>query len=516
MQGWKICLCALMAAVCAVGAHSAWAQSYEGHAAYNNKPIALQEASYVQVKDGTIEVRLSSSSNFPIAYVVQNDSDQARVQIGAINRIRTALPKPAPDSFLKALVVEDIQGQLYLTALGRQRLHVTLRTEANVIVVTITTGTNPQAQRAANDERMPPAVTAHDPPREGDIMEVVPLKYADVSEVVGLLTNNDGFKRNDYFAPEEPAFGSPSSTGQPTYANANSQSAGSTSDLPYGEKADDVVGVDRRLNAIVLHGAPDIVADLKQKIAMIDLPVQSVLFETIFVELDESGAKNLGIDVGTSSGTLATVLYTGAIGPVTGGYVTTGGTISVQAAVQAQIRNGHGKIISKPRISAQSGSTAKIVTGDALPILTAIALSGVNAVSQQVQYVNVGVTLQIAPRISSDGYITSHIFCAVSSVTGSVQGYPTISQREASTSATVQDGKAFVIGGLMQESEITNNTRVPGLSKVPLLGWLGKNLTGSSSTTDLYIIVVPHIIRGAYEIPTNIADALTAPAADTR
>ena len=71
--------------------------------------------------------------------------------------------------------------------------------------------------------------------------------------------------------------------------------------------------------------------------------------------------------------------------------------------------------------------------GDALPILTNITLSGVNGVSQQVQYVNVGVTLQIAPRVSSDGFVTSQIYGVVSSVTGYSQGYPTISQREAET-----------------------------------------------------------------------------------
>ena len=74
--------------------------------------------------------------------------------------------------------------------------------------------------------------------------------------------------------------------------------------------------------------------------------------------------------------------------------------------------------MSRPRIAAQSGSTAKIITGDALPILTSITLSGVNGVSQQVQYVNVGVTLQIAPRVSSDGFVTSQIYGVVSSVTG--------------------------------------------------------------------------------------------------
>src|SRR5206468_626430 len=142
----------------------------------------------------------------------------------------------------------------------------------------------------------------------------------------------------------------------------------------------------------------------------------------------------------------------------------------LQASIYAQVRAGHGRIVSKPRIAAQSGSSAKIITGDALPILTAITLSGVNGVSQQVQYVNVGVTLQIAPRVSNDGYVSSHVFCVVSSVTGFSQGYPTISQREAETSATVRDGDSFVIGGLSQEVIINTHSKVPLLGDIPLLG----------------------------------------------
>ncbi|HWD27139.1 MAG TPA: type II and III secretion system protein, partial [Rhizomicrobium sp.] len=133
---------------------------------------------------------------------------------------------------------------------------------------------------------------------------------------------------------------------------------------------------------------------------------------------------------------------------------------------------------------------------DALPILTSIALSGVNAVSQQVQYVNVGVTLQIAPRISDDGFVTSHVFCEVSSVTGTSQGYPTISQREASTSATVKDGEAFIIGGLTEENRLDNNSKLPIAGDVPVLGGLFHVRKDTMSRTQLYIVVTPHIVRG--------------------
>ena len=117
------------------------------------------------------------------------------------------------------------------------------------------------------------------------------------------------------------------------------------------------------------------------------------------------------------------------------------------------------------------------------------------AASQQVQYVNVGVTLQIAPRVSSDGYVSSHVFCVVSSVTGTSQGYPTISQREAETSATVRDGDSFVIGGLTQEDFISTKGKIPGLGDIPLLGNLFHNDRRTSAKTELYIVVTPHIVR---------------------
>ncbi len=224
----------------------------------------------------------------------------------------------------------------------------------------------------------------------------------------------------------------------------------------------------------------------------------SVVLETVFVELTEVGARNIGIDLNNANGQIGTAAYTLATGDfpsISNTHPNGAQVVNLQAAIYAQISKGQGRIISRPRIAAQNGSTAKIITGDALPILTSIALSGVNAVQQQVQYVNVGVTLQIAPRVSDDGYVSSHIFAVVSSVTGYSQGYPTISQREASTSATVRDGESFVIGGLTQEAELGNHVKVPGLGDIPVLGLLFGVDHSSKTKTELYVVVTPHVTR---------------------
>jgi general secretion pathway protein D len=370
---------------------------------------------------------------------------------------------------------------------------------------------------------VPPAAGAQAGPQglipgPGEILEVVPLRYADVSEIVGLLTADQSLKSNDGFTPQEPNFGS---TGGQTYYGSGggafptspvtqaASSEGLATD-PMGHDVNDTIGVDRRLNAVILKGTPERVAAIKAVIASLDQPVTSVVLETVFVELTATGARNLGLDFNNANNQIATASYTFSKGFPGLADTPAGGGVSVnlQAALYAQIAKGEGRIVSKPRISAQSGGSAKIVTGDALPILTSIALSGVNAVQQQVQYVNVGVTLQIAPRVSDDGMVTSHVFAVVSSVTGFSQGYPTISQREASTSATVRDGESFVIGGLAQESDLKHRTKLPIVGNVPGLSALFDAENSTSSNTDLYIVVTPHVVHGP--------DAAAAALAQTR
>jgi general secretion pathway protein D len=351
-----------------------------------------------------------------------------------------------------------------------------------------------------------PAYVDYNP---GDAYELVFLKYADVSEIIGLLSGGETIQPNNIFIRREPGFGSLAATSsQPNYNNVQNQQQ---EKLPLGQAFANGLAVDRRLNAIWVSGTPDRIERVKRQIAMIDVPVDSVILETQFVELTDTGARNLGIDLNNSSGQIAV------------GTITTGSNLpfgldpnkilpsgQLQAAIYAQVQKGEGRIVSRPRIAAQSGSTAKIITGDALPILTSITLSGVNGVSQQVQYVNVGVTLQIAPRVSTDGFVTSQIYGVVSSVTGYSQGYPTISQREAETSASVRDGETFVIGGLTQDNVLTTKSKIPLLGDIPIAGQLFRVERSTRSKTELYIVITPHIVRHRRFDPVEPAQGASA------
>ena len=477
----------------------AWSQSSGG-------PTTLIAVKVYEGAPGETRVLLTFNQILPQFSVVSNDNDRPVLGFGNTVRGSGAVVPTGAHGLLKAIEFNQRDSVLTITLLGSSAIHLNTTTiEGRAVSVSITAaGAGIRDGANAGPASNLPQFADRKP--EEDSFAVIPLKYADISEVVGLLSSGAPIKPNDTFTPQEPAFGSSgfsnngagsnNSLNVPVY-NPNGQDAASTT---YGQLVDDTIGVDRRLNAIIIRGSPERIERLRAKIALLDVPVQSVLLETVFVELTQTGASNVGLDFNNSSGQIGVATYSrGSFSNVQGGPgldVAHYGSVALQAAIYDQVKKGEGRIISRPRISAQSGSPAKIITGDALPILTAIALSGVNAVSQQVQYVNVGVTLQIAPRVSSDGYVTSHIFAEVSSVTGFSQGYPTISQREASTSATVKDGEYFVIGGLTQENSLTTKIKVGGLGDIPIVGEAFKHNDKSSSKTVLYIIVTPHIGRG--------------------
>ncbi len=370
------------------------------------------------------------------------------------------------------------------------------------------------AQGAQNFGQQPAAPAALPAGAGAQQTVVMLLKYADISEVAGVLVSGSNVASNDTFVPQQSNIGT-SSLGN-SFGGGSTFGGGGFNNVPQqqnfggnafgqqqgvAQRVSDNVAIDRRLNAIILTGTPDVIAALRDTIDKLDVPVPSVLLETQIVELTDTAARNVGLDLSPSGSGVIVNGTGGGTETTTGGFISrTGlfptGQLSFSANLYAQISEGNGRVIATPRILAQSGQPASILTGDALPILTNVLIAGTTgAAAQQVNYVNVGVNLQIQPRVSSDGFVTSHIYSEVSSVTGYVPGnIPQISQRTASTIATVRDGQAIVIGGLLQENEIRNLSRLPFISDIPLIGSFFKHVSTTKTQDNLYIIVTPHIV----------------------
>jgi len=332
----------------------------------------------------------------------------------------------------------------------------------------------------------------------GQTIEVIPLKYADVSEVVGILLAGQTLTPNDTFTPTGSIFSLPTSsggTGIPTNQPAFNNGINNTPQS-FGQRINDNIAIDRRLNAVILTGTPQDIAGLRTVIDKVDVPQTSVILECQVFELSETAARDVGLEL-ASGGAGATV--TGSAESKTGAVPTFGASLP-SAQIFAEIRRGGGRLLATPRILALNGTPATILSGDALPILSTNVITGTpSTIQTTVNYIAVGVNLQIQPRIADDGYVTSHIFAEVSSVTAFIPAngsqVPQISLRQVNTSATVKDGTPFVIGGLLQDNEIRNMSKIPILGDIPLIGGLFRARHDTATRTSLYIMITPRVIH---------------------
>ncbi|MEO9213997.1 MAG: hypothetical protein ABI242_12760, partial [Caulobacteraceae bacterium] len=258
---------------------------------------------------GEIRVLLAFNQILPQFSIVTNDVDHPL--LGFANTVRGPGARAAPPAhgLLKSIEFNQRDTVLTVTLVGTAPIHVAAKPAqgGNALVLTLTAAASGVVRQGGPSLALSGPLPQYADRGSGeDGFEVVPLKYADISEIVGLLSSGPAIRPNDTFTPQEPAFGSTGITGNannnnlvaPAY-NPNNQDAAATA---YGQLIDDSIGVDRRLNAIILRGPPERIARLKEKIAALDVPVQSVILETVFVELTETGAHDVGLDFNNANG----------------------------------------------------------------------------------------------------------------------------------------------------------------------------------------------------------------------
>jgi type II secretory pathway component GspD/PulD (secretin) len=251
-----------------------------------------------------------------------------------------------------------------------------------------------------------------------------------------------------------------------------------------------------------------------------DVVAPQVVLDTEVLEVDETVAKNLGLQLG--SPVVSTTFS--EIQPPLGADGTPGRIgrfqalsrtpISFTAQLNMLIQNGKGRVLADPRITVLSGRTATIRAGDTISILTTTAGNAGTIATTQVQSFQTGVTLDITPSVTPDGGITVQLHPVVNSLIGTNAGVPEISTRDTQTVVHLQDDETLVIGGLIQESDTRTTTKVPLLGDLPLLGRVFRNENFQGQRNELIIVVTPHILKpGKTVIPGPPLQTLPTPAA---
>ena len=179
------------------------------------------------------------------------------------------------------------------------------------------------------------------------------------------------------------------------------------------------------------------------------------------------------------------------------------GTVNVDVALAALASRGDVRILSRPVVLAQNNQEAKILVGSQRPFVQVFRSLPTDAGvrDQIVQYRDVGTSLTILPTINPDDYVNLQVLQEVSTATNELQfGAPVISTREASTRLLVRNGQTAVLGGLIDRQQDKSRSGIPVLSSIPVLGAAFATTRNSTSTSELFLFLTPHLVRSDEEL----------------
>lgn len=275
--------------------------------------------------------------------------------------------------------------------------------------------------------------------------------------------------------------------------------------------------VDARTNTMIITDTQQRLDDMLALVKTLDRQTPQVMIESRIVEASRNFLRDLGIQLGanttqtTDRNFPSTVRVQGeTAGPGVGNFLVdlpaavgagSGGAIGFALAgansmlnirLSALESSGLGKIITNPKIATLDNTEATIQSGRRIPYET------VSQEGTQTEFADASISLRVTPHITADGYINMKVQATKNEAdfaNTSSNGVPTIVTREATTEMLVKDGDTVVIGGLYQRTLQSNNDGVPGLSKVPVLGWLFQKTSQRDENNELLIFITPRIIK---------------------
>jgi general secretion pathway protein D len=281
-------------------------------------------------------------------------------------------------------------------------------------------------------------------------------------------------------------------------------------------------------NAIIVRDSPDKLILAEKMIRDIDKAKPEVIIQVEVLEARIDRLRDLGVLPGQHAsvtvippGSTTTTPTTGGTPSNTNNALTfeqlrhlTGANYSVTLpnfTANAILTDTSTKIIQNPEIRSVDGQVAKLRIGDKIPIATGSFQAGVGVggvggvgsvsplVNTQFQYLDVGVNVDITPRVHPNHEISMKVKVEVSSHTGdaTIGGItqPIISQRVIEHDIRLKEGEANILGGLIQRTDSKSLNGWPGLAKMPLLHYLFAENQTDHQEDEVLIVMIPHIVR---------------------
>ena len=248
------------------------------------------------------------------------------------------------------------------------------------------------------------------------------------------------------------------------------------------------INIDSRQCEIIVKGTKEELDNVETMIAGLDKRAPQIMIEAKVIEITFDAEKDLGVKWFSGSGDKRLEAEI-AIGEITlGGSFERSGLI--EASLKALQTEGKTNILSNPKVLTFDGKEAKILSGSKIPIRI-ITPEGL----ETVEYRDVGLSMTIIPRLSSDGVITMDVNPKIESLGEElIQGYPVINSREEKVIIRTNLGDTRVIGGLISSEDIKNIRKIPLLANIPIFGELFKYTHTKSKATEIIILITAHLL----------------------
>lgn len=282
-------------------------------------------------------------------------------------------------------------------------------------------------------------------------------------------------------------------------ANADPKQAQAT--LKTLLKAKDVV-VDEKLNLLIMRDTPEAIQLAEKILAMQDMFEPEVMLEVEVLEVKRTRLAELGIKLpdqiiftplnaaGTAANTLA------ALHNLSADRI---GISALSATVNLKREVTDSNLLANPRIRARNREKAKILIGDRVPVITTTS-TATGFVSESVQYIDVGLKLDVEPTILLRDEVAIRIGLEVSSLVREIKGTTgslsyQIGTRTASTTLQLKDGETQILAGLISDEDRSTASRIPGLGDMPMLGRLFSSQKDDRQKTEIVLSITPRVVR---------------------
>ena len=248
------------------------------------------------------------------------------------------------------------------------------------------------------------------------------------------------------------------------------------------------INIDSRQSEIIVKGTEEQLDNVATMIAGLDKRAPQIMIQAKVAEITLDGEKDLGVKWFSGSGDSKIE------GQVSIGEITLGGSFErsglIEATLKALQTEGKTNILSNPKVLTLDGKEAKILSGSKIPIRE-ITAEGV----ETIKYMDVGLSMIITPRLSSDKVISMDVYVTIDSLGEElIQGYPVINSREEKVIIRTNLDETVVIGGLITSEDIENIRKIPFLSSIPIFGELFKFTHTKNKKTEIIILITAHLL----------------------